>query len=309
MFSPGRRAVLSLAPLAAVTLALAGCAESSSADDTTLSVLASFYPLQFVAEQVGGDRVTVDSLTPPGAEPHDVELSPAQVSRVDRADLVVYLSGFQAAVDDAVEQTAPEHTVDAADVEHLLVHEDEHAATHAHGSHDHAGPDPHFWLDPSRMPAVVDAVAAELTAVDPDGADVYKANAAELKARFDDLDRRYRDGLSTCDTRTFVTSHEAFGYLADRYDLHEVGISGLDPDAEPSPARLAAVERIAREERVTTIFFESLVSPKVARTLADDLDIDAAVLDPAEGVTSDDADYFTIADDNLAALRMALSCS
>lgn len=312
MFSSGRRALVSLAPLTA--LVLAGCAGgSSAADDDTVSVLASFYPLQFVAEQVGGDRVTVDSLTPPGAEPHDVELSPAQVSRVDRADLVVYLSGFQAAVDDAVEQTSPAHVVDAADIENLLTpaeeHEEEHGLDEGDEDHDHGALDPHFWLDPSRMPAVVDAVADELAAIDPEGADEYTANAAALNARFDDLDQRYQDGLATCETRTFITSHEAFGYLADRYDLEQVGISGLDPDAEPSPARLAAVEKIARDEGVTTIFFESLVSPKVARTLAEDLGIRAAVLDPIEGVTDDDADYFSIADDNLAALRMALSCS
>ncbi|GIG19917.1 zinc ABC transporter substrate-binding protein [Cellulomonas chitinilytica] len=314
MFSTGRRALLRLAPLAALPVVLAGCAAgSSAADDDTVAVLASFYPLQFVAEQVGGDRVTVDSLTPPGAEPHDVELSPAQVSRVDRADLVVYLSGFQAAVDDAVAQTAPEHVVDAADVEDLLTLEQEGTESHAdevdeHGHEEGGALDPHFWLDPSRMPAFVDAVAAELSAVDPEGADDYAANAEALNARFEDLDQRYQDGLATCESRTFVTSHEAFGYLAHRYDLHQVGISGLDPDAEPSPKRLAAVEDIVREEGVTTIFFEQLVSPKVARTLAADLGIDAAVLDPIEGVTGD-ADYFSIADDNLAALRVALSCS
>jgi zinc transport system substrate-binding protein len=309
MFLPGRRALLSLAPLA--VLALAGCAETSpAADDDTVSVLTSFYPLQLVTEQVGGDRVSVDSLTPPGAEPHDVELSPAQVSRVDRADLVVYLSGFQAAVDDAVEQTSPAHVVDAADLEDLLTAPEEDTEEHhLDEDHEHGSLDPHFWLDPSRMPAVTDAVADALTALDPEGAEEYAANAAGLDARFHDLDQSYQAGLATCATRTFVTSHQAFGYLADRYDLDQVGISGLDPDAEPSPARLAAVEKIARAEDVTTIFFESLVSPKVARTLADDLDVEAAVLDPVEGVTEDDADYFTIAEDNLAALRMALSCS
>jgi len=317
MFSTGRQALLRLAPLAVVPVVLAGCgAASPGADDGTVHVLASFYPLQMVAEQVGGDRVTVDSLTPPGAEPHDVELSPAQVSRIDRADLVVYLSGFQAAVDEAVDQTSPEHVVDVADVEDLLTLEQEGTESHADEldgadeyGHDHGTLDPHFWLDPSRMPAAVDAVADALIEVDPGGADEYRANAEALNTRFDDLDQRYSAGLATCDTRTFVTSHEAFGYLADRYDLHQVGISGLDPDAEPSPKRLAAVEDIVREEDVTTIFFEQLVSPKVARTLAADLGIEAAVLDPIEGITSDGADYFSIADDNLAALRVALSCS
>ncbi|MBO9555239.1 metal ABC transporter substrate-binding protein [Cellulomonas sp.] len=315
MFTSGRRALLRLAPLAVLPVVLTGCAQSAGSDDDTVHVLASFYPLQMIAEQVGGDRVTVDSLTPPGAEPHDVELSPAQVSRIDRADLVVYLSGFQAAVDEAIEQTSPERVVDVADVEDLLTLEQEGTESHAdeidhadEDSHDHGALDPHFWLDPSRMPAAVDAVTDALSQADPENTDEYRANADALNARFDDLDQRYTEGLASCDTRTFVTSHEAFGYLAHRYDLHQVGISGLDPDAEPSPKRLAAVEDIVREEGVTTIFFEQLVSPKVARTLAADLGIDAAVLDPIEGVTGD-ADYFSIADDNLAALRVALSCS
>src|SRR6478735_8318867 len=251
-----------LAPLVAVPLLLAGCASDPGVAEGTVDVMASFYPLQFVAEQVGGDRVTVRSLTPPGAEPHDVELSPAQVSRIDQADLVVYLSGFQAAVDDAVAQTSPVHLVDAANDTTLMTPAGEHG--HEEGAdageeHDHGALDPHFWLDPSRMPSVVDDVAKELSAIDPTGASAYAANAAALNQRFDDLDAAYDTGLTTCETRTFVTSHEAFGYLADRYDLEQVGISGIDPEAEPSPARLAAVEKLVRDQGVSTIFFESLV--------------------------------------------------
>ena len=301
-----------LAPLLAVPLLLAGCASDPGVAPGTVDVMASFYPLQFVAEQVGGDRVTVRSLTPPGAEPHDVELSPAQVSRIDQADLVVYLSGFQAAVDDAISQTSPAHVVDAANDTTLMTPAEEHG--HEEGAeegeeHDHGALDPHFWLDPSRMPSVVDDVAKELSAIDPAGASAYAANAAALNQRFGDLDDAYDTGLATCETRTFVTSHEAFGYLADRYDLEQVGISGVDPEAEPSPARLAAVEKIVRDQGVSTIFFESLVSPKVSETLADDLGIRSAVLDPIEGLADPADDYFSIAERNLDALRMALSCS
>lgn len=307
--SIARRRLALLAPLAAVPLVLGGCASASGADDGTVDVLASFYPLQFVAEQVGGDRVTVRSLTPPGAEPHDVELSPAQVSRIDGADLVVYLSGFQAAVDDAVAQTSPAHVVDAASDTTLRPAEHEDESEEEHAEHEHGDLDPHFWLDPSRMPSVVEDVAATLTEIDPDGADTFAANAAALSQRFEELDDAYSAGLQQCDVRTFVTSHEAFGYLADRYDLQQVGISGIDPEAEPSPARLAAVEKIVRDEDVSTIFFEALVSPKVAETLADDLGITTAVLDPVEGLADPDSDYFSIATANLEALRMALSCS
>ncbi|MBO3084021.1 metal ABC transporter substrate-binding protein [Cellulomonas fengjieae] len=309
MYNARRLALL--APLAALPLLVSGCTSDSGTEDGTVDVMASFYPLEFIAEQVGGDRVDVRSVTPPGAEPHDVELSPAQVARIDGADLMLYLSGFQPAVDDAVAQTSPGHVVDAASDTTLLAadehHEDETAEEHQ--EHDHGELDPHFWLDPSRMPAVVDDVATALSEIDPEGADTYAANAAALNQRFEDLDAAYAAGLQQCGSRTFVTSHDAFGYLADRYDLDQVGISGIDPDAEPSPARLAEVKDIVRDEGVSTIFFESLVSPKVAQTLAADLGIDAAVLDPLEGVTEPDADYFSVAEANLDALRMALSCS
>ena len=304
-----RRRLSLLVPLAVLPVILSGCAGSAGADDGTVDVLASFYPLQFITEQVGGDRVDVSSLTPPGAEPHDVELSPAQVARVDAADLVVYLSGFQAAVDDAIDQTSPGHVVDAATDTTLMALADEHHEDESAEEHEHGDVDPHFWLDPSRLPAVVEDVTATLTEIDPDGADTFAANAAALTQRFQDLDAAYAAGLAQCESRTFVTSHEAFSYLADRYDLEQVGISGIDPEAEPSPARLAAVEKIVRDQDVSTIFFEALVSPKVAQTLADDLGITSAVLDPIEGLADPDTDYFSIAEANLDALRMALSCS
>jgi zinc transport system substrate-binding protein len=304
------------AALAVPVLALGACSTAAGGDDGTLSVLASFYPLQMVAEQVGGDRVDVGSLTPPGAEPHDVELSPAQVASVAAAQLVVYQSGFQAAVDAAVSEAGPAHVVDAAEVadlettaqeghSHELGEDDEHADD----AHDHGGLDPHFWLDPTRMPAVADAVADALSEIDPDGADTYRANAAALGTRFGELDDAYAAGLATCERRTVVTTHEAFGYLAQRYDLEQVGIAGVDPETEPSPARLREVGDLVRAEGVTTIFFETLASPKVAQTLASDLGVETAVLDPIEGLTDDAQDYFSIAQANLEALRVALSCS
>ena len=204
------------------------------------------------------------SLTPPGAEPHDLELSPAQVSRVGTADLVVYLSDFQPAVDDAVAAAPPAHVIDAATLTTLMPLASANDTL-----------DPHFWLDPSRMPAVAHAVADELSVIDPAGAATYAANATALSARFDALDAAYTSELATCADRTFVTSHAAFGYLAARYDLEQVAISGLDPEADPSPDRLAEIGRLVRDRGVRTIFFETLVSPKVAQTLAADLGVDA----------------------------------
>lgn len=310
----GARAGVVLAAVA--SLALGGCA-STPADDGRVSVLASFYPLQVVAAGVGGDRVSVDSLTPPGAEPHDLELSPAQVARLGAADLVVYLADFQAAVDDAVAASPPERALDAADVVDLLdaapqdaAHEDEAHEGETDEEHaEHGDHDPHFWLDPSRMPALVDAVAEELSALDPEGADEYAANAAALGERFTALDAAYETGLATCGSRVLVTSHAAFGYLADRYDLEQVAVAGIDPEGEPSPARLAEIGQVIRSEGVSTVFFETLVSPKVAEALAADVGATTAVLDPLEGLADDSQDYFSIAGSNLDALKVALSCS
>lgn len=321
-----RRALVTTAALATAALVAAcspGDGGSGGNDDGRLQVLASFYPLQYVVEQVGGEHVDVSNLTPPAAEPHDLELAPAQVRSIGDADLVVYLSGFQPAVDEGIEQRAPEHVVDAAGSAGLEEHPGEDADAHADESaeehaehadesgdgHDHGPTDPHFWLDPTRLAAVGDAVADELSAIDPDHADDYAAGAAALTADLDDLDAEYAQTLAPCAGATLVTSHEAFGYLAERYDLHQVGISGIDPEAEPSPARLHEVGEVVRENGVTTLFFETLVSPKVTQTLADDLGVQTALLDPLESLAEGATDYREVMESNLEALTSGLVCS
>ncbi|WP_402469337.1 metal ABC transporter substrate-binding protein [Isoptericola aurantiacus] len=319
-----RRAALGLAAALPLSLALTACATDAGGgdDDGRLQVLASFYPLQYVAEQVGGDLVSVDNLTPPAAEPHDLELAPAQVREVGDADLVVYQSGFQPAVDEAVEARSPEHLVDAADVVELeespgtvehLDDADEHADEEGEDGHDHGTLDPHFWLDPTRLEPVADAVADELSAADPDNAETYAANAAALTSTLDDLDATYAKALEPCAGETLVTSHAAFGYLAERYGLTQVGISSIDPEAEPSPARLREIGEVVEENDVQTIFTETLTSPKVAETLADDLGVRTAVLDPLEGLSTEaeesGADYVAVMTDNLTALTEGLGCA
>ncbi|GHH66998.1 metal ABC transporter substrate-binding protein [Promicromonospora soli] len=309
----------------AATATLAGCSSqlpgSAAEESDGVTVLASFYPLQYVAQQIGGDLVTVDNLTPPAAEPHDLELSPAQVREVGTADLVVYLSGFQNAVDEAVEARAPEHVVDAADaaelVEHAEAAEEEHAGEteeehEEHAEEEHGATDPHFWLDPSRLAAVGQAVADELTAADPEHADEYAAGALRLGQRLDKLDQEFADGLAACQGASLVTSHAAFGYLADRYALEQVGISGLDPEAEPSPARLREIGDLVEERGIKTLYSETLVSPKVTETLASDLGVNTAVLDPLEGLseeaTAAGEDYVSVMQANLAELEGGLVC-
>ncbi|MFG3602310.1 metal ABC transporter substrate-binding protein [Micromonospora chersina] len=305
--------------LAAATAALLGlggvaaCSDGGGggSDPDRVDVVAAFYPLQFLAEKIGGDAVTVTNLAKPGAEPHDLELNPRQVGQVVDAELIVYLAGFQPAVDEAVEQNGGDRAFDVAGVQPLL---DAAAGGHEHegGEHGHGeetgGKDPHLWLDPTRLATVGDRLAERLGRVDPDRAADFTARAAALRAELTGLDADYTRALATCQRREIVASHTAFGYLAARYRLEQVGITGLSPDAEPSPRRLAEVAKEAREHGATTIFFETLVSPKVAETVAREVGAKTAVLDPIEGPPAD-GDYLSAMRTNLQTLRTALDCS
>jgi zinc transport system substrate-binding protein len=272
-----------------------------------LRIVTAFYPFQFVAERVAGNHAAVSSLTAPGAEPHDLELTPRQVAAIAEADLVIYERTFQPAVDEAVAQAerGPQNVFDTSTVVPLEDHEQS-----AEGSLGRHAPDPHVWLDPIRLSAIVGAVADRLAAIDPTHAADYRTRATNLQAQLRDLDNRFRTGLATCRRSTFITTHAAFGYLAERYGLSQIGISGLSPDAEPSPARIAFVQREARARSITTIFYETLVSPAVARSIAGDLHLEVDVLDPVEGIvaTSRGDDYLSVMAANLTALRKADGC-
>jgi zinc transport system substrate-binding protein len=328
---------LAVAGLLAVSLS--GCAAfsdggSTAADgsggtgeDGKVTVAAAFYPLAYVAEQVGGDHVDVTNLTQPGQEPHDLEMSVAATAAVSDAQLVIHETGLQPAVDDAVGEVASGTVLDAADVVDLLPfseddehHSDDSAAgepeedghdDHAHDDgHDHGELDPHFWQDPARMAKLADAVAADLSKIDPDHASDFEANAATLTDELTQLSQDYTDGLASCERDVIVVSHDAFGYLAP-YGLHVVGISGLSPDAEPTAANLADLQKLIESDGITTVFSETLVSPKTAETLASDAGVATAVLDPIEGLTDEtaDEDYLSIMRENLSALQTANGCA
>lgn len=332
--------ILVAACAAATALALSACSPSASTGDKTskaskdgtLTVMASFYPLKYLTEKVGGEHVTVTSLTPDGAEPHDLELSPKMVDSLASADAVVYLAGFQGAVDEAIEQHAPTTVIDVSSAAQLVAidstsnhpGEDEgtdeaqsgeaqsgkaqsgEAADHDH--HHDMSMDPHFWLDPARMANAATLVGDKLAEADPTNAETYKANAKALNEELTSLGDNLVAKTSTCQIKTFVTAHTAFGYLADRTGLTQVGISGLDPESSPSPARLAEIGKIAKDQGVTTIFTEALIDPKVAQTLADDLGISTAVLDPIESQTDSSKDYAAVMNDNIDALTKANNC-
>ena len=278
----------------ACVLLLAACGSGSRGDTAgKRSVVAAFYPLAWAAEQVGGSTVDVRDLTPPGAEPHDVELTPRDVERIQKADVVLYLShGFQPAV---------EHAVDGARGEVVDVLAGERLRT---GAGDDGGEtDSHVWLDPVRFAAVVRRVGAALE---------RPQRAALVAARVRALDKRYRDGLAHCARRDLVTTHAAFGYLAARYGLRQVPITGVDPESEPSARALARLVDTVRRDHVRTVFVEKLVSPRLAQTVAREAGVKTAELDPLEGLTQDELDrgedYVSVMTRNLRVLRQALGC-
>ncbi len=277
---------------------LTGCGSAGDEGPGGTATVAAFYPLAWAAEQVGGRSVDVDLLTTPGVEPHDLELTPQQVAAVADAAVLVVESGFQPAVDDVVTQEAEGTVVDAADVVDLMPAEDGEES------------DPHFWHDPLRMARLTDSLAEAYAATDPDHAEVYREAADRARARLERLDAAYREGLQGCRTQTVITSHDAFGYLAERYRLTLLPIAGLDPGTEPSPERIAELADLADEREVTTVFTETLVDPSVAEAVADEAGLELAELDPIEGLSDDTAgaDYLTLMRRNLDALVEANGC-
>ena len=267
-----------------------GCGSSSSSGKKTL--VAAFYPLAYAAERIGGTRYAIDNLTPPGAEPHDLELTPKAVGRIESADVVLYLShGFQPAVSKAVDKG----TGTAVDVLHgLPLHS-------ASGQEAGLTADPHVWLDPVLFSKVVRRIANAL-----------HGSPTPLVKELQKIDREYRRGLSHCRRKEIVTSHAAFGYLAQRYGLKQVSITGLSPEAEPSPKQLADVVQVVKRTHATTVFFETLLSPQLAETVAREVGAGTAVLDPIEGLTPAEQtagdDYLSLMRQNLAQLRKALGC-
>jgi zinc transport system substrate-binding protein len=275
-----------------------GCAAFSETGDDRVSVAAGFYPLAFIAEQVGGEDVHVTNLTEPGQEPHDLELDLRTTAEVADADLVLILRGFQPSVDDAVDEVAEGEVLDVSDVVDLKP-----------SAEDPDQPDPHFWQDPERMAMLTEEVAGRLAEVDPDHATTYRENGEALAAELRQLTTDFERGLDGCARDTVVVSHDAFGYLS-RFGLQIEGIAGLSPDAEPTPADLARIQDLIRTEGITTVFSEQLASPRLAETLADDLGVTTAVLDPIEGLSDETAgeDYLSLMRQNLAALEEANRC-
>ncbi len=274
-----------------------------------LSVVATFYPLSFAAEQIGGPQVSVTNLTKPGVEPHDVELTPADVATLEQAALVVYLKGFQPAVDAAVTRR-PATALDVSGSARLTAlapaGNEEPADEHGHAE----ATDPHFWLDPTRYRDVAAAMAQRFAALDPTHAAQYQARATAFQAKLTALDTEFRQGLKSCASTNLVTSHSAFGYLASAYGLTQRGITGLSPEAEPNPQTMAAVTTFIKANKVSTVYSETLVNPALAEAVARESGASLKVLDPIEGLTnsSPGRDYFEVMRANLTTLKAGQQC-
>lgn len=359
---------------AASAFALTACSDTTTDAQSTpadggkkIVVMTSFYPIEYLTKRVGGDLVTVETLTPPGADAHHVELSPAKVADLGKADVVIYASGFQPSVDEAIAANPPKTVIDVAPMVQLLpVSEDEdthdhdhaqseghdhdhdhaqpdhdHAHDHSHDGHDHAqseahdhdhaqseghnhadehkheghdhahdhgGLDPHFWLDPQRMGHGATAIGQALAKAFPEHAQVFTQNAAAVAKDMNELSAELVSSTKNCKQTSFVTAHKAFGYLADRAGLKQIGMSDVDPESAPSPARLKEVAEFIKAHEIKTVFSEELIDPKVAQTLANDLGLKTATLDPLENQVDPSKDYIAVMKNNIATLHSSLEC-
>ena len=297
---------------------LTGCGTQpadTAAGDGRLRVLTSFYPMYDVACKIGGDCIDVTNMVPSGTEPHDWEPSTNDLKSLEKADVFIYNGAdMEPWADDLlVSRSDTLRVVEASENVELRTTDGEHEHAHEHegADHHHGDFDPHVWLDPENAKIEMEAIRDALCAADPENSTVFQSNYEKYAAELDALDAEFREKLAPLPNRTIVVAHEAFGYLCDAYGLTQVGIEGLSPDSEPDPGRMAEVIDFVREHSISTIFFEELVSPKVAEAIASETGAQAKMLSPLEGLSDEQAaagaDYFSVMHDNLAALMEALN--
>lgn len=297
---------------------LTGCGTQpadTAAGDGRLRVLTSFYPMYDFACKIGGDCIDVTNMVPSGTEPHDWEPSTNDLKNLEKADVFIYNGAdMEPWADDLlVSRSDTLRVVEASENVELRTTDGEHEHAHEHegADHHHGDFDPHVWLDPENAKIEMEAIRDALCAADPENSTVFQSNYEKYAAELDALDAEFREKLTPLPNRTIVVAHEAFGYLCDAYGLTQVGIEGLSPDSEPDPGRMAEVIDFVREHSISTIFFEELVSPKVAEAIASETGAQAKMLSPLEGLSDEQAaagaDYFSVMHDNLAALMEALN--
>ncbi len=270
-----------------------------------LQITTSFYPLYFFTSAIVGDKASVVNITPAGAEPHDYEPTPNDIAMIERSRIVVLNGGGLEAWGDAIRKNInPQKTT--------VVVAGEGLTTQTVIEDDKKIIDPHVWQSPILAKQMVQKILAAIILADPQNSEYYTEHAAALLSQLDALDQDYRSGLLACTRKDFVTSHAAFGYMASTYGLVQVPIAGISPDTEPSPKQLAGITQFVRDHKITIIFFESLVSPKLSQTIAKETGASTMVLDPIEGLSDEDLrtgrNYLTVMKDNLKNLQTALTC-
>lgn len=292
--------ILGIALLVAVvaTAVILASMQRTNSPASTIKVTTTFYPLYEFAQAIGGDKATVTNLTPAGAEPHDFEPTPQALADLQRADIFAYNGGM---FEPWVDKFLPDYKNTAVNASANIALKTEDGVT-----------DPHYWLDPVLAVKAVEAIRDGYIKAAPQHEKIFRQNADAYIAKLNALHAAYEEGLKTCSARTIVTAHDAFTYVAARYNLELLPIAGVSPEAEPSPAQLADITQLVRQKGVTTIFFEHLVSPQLADTIAKETGAKTAILDPIEGLEDEDQKqgktYLSIQADNIAALRAALGC-
>ncbi|GLB28358.1 ABC transporter substrate-binding protein [Lacrimispora amygdalina] len=307
------KAVLFTAAVSAALLS--GCGQKKEADNSgKLSVMASFYPMYDFAVKIGGDKVDVTNMVPAGTEPHDWEPATKDITSLEKADVFVYSgAGMEHWAEDVLKTLKNKNlTVAEASSGITLMkgHEREEGESQEAESEEHGEFDPHVWLSPVNAKKEMENIKDAFVKADPENEAYYQANYETYAGKFDELDKKFKDTLSPLPNKSVVVAHEAFGYLCNAYGLTQMGIEGLSPDSEPDPARMAEVIDFVKENKVKTIFFEDLVSPKVAETIAKETGAKTEVLNPLEGLTDeqlkDGDDYFSVMEKNLTVLKEAL---
>lgn len=318
----------SIATVAVASLAISACSSDTDGGTGTgsgdkLNVTTAFYPLAFLVDEIGGEQVSITDLTPPGSDAHGVELAPRDIADLQKSDLVVYLKTLSPAIDDAVATADLSNVLNVGDhvdlltTEHLEESTGESSGDHDHAEsdeqdgHDHGIYDPHFWTDPGRMALASETIADSLAEADPANADEYKERAEGLSERLNNLAAKYESTLSAqqCDATEFIVTHKAFGYMAHAYGLTQIGIAGIDPDLEPSPARIAEIKEVVDEHQLDTIFTTNDGETKVANAVAEETGAKAALLDSAATQVDANKDYIQVMEDNLDALAASMGCT
>ncbi|MCL6611131.1 MAG: metal ABC transporter substrate-binding protein [Peptococcaceae bacterium] len=272
-----------------------------------VEIYTTIFPLYDFARNIGGDRVEVACLLPPGADPHHWEPTPGELVKIQNSDVFVYCgAGLERWAENALKSVGPGRRRVVVDCSRGI----ELLEGSGHGDEHESGADPHIWLDPVNAGIMVDNILAGLIAADPANKEYYAANAANYKERLADLDRRYREALAETKVKKFVVSHAAFGYLARRYGLEQASVRGLAADTEPSPSRMAEIVDLVRKHGIKYIFLEPLTSPRVSEAIARETGAGILVLNPIAVLTGEELksgkNYLSLMEENLENLKMAL---